>query len=353
MKALPRVILKTEYRANIYAQGLAFLINIFAYIISANFSFIWIELACLSFIGNNNTKAPTFFDRNIFNHFISIIAYYILAFAFDKHNLLYLCLVFVFTYYYFILKDQGYNKSMQLWMYVQALLIGTTFPTYPLWEKIAATLCGYLEAQLILNLAFAVLSSPNAHSRENKYIEIFNLNYRDWLDIRKPHVQLAIRGALTAVILYSICLSFHDIKPNWAVVAAIACLQRDDYQASLMAIKGLSLGTLLAWPLAALLICFAGNNLELVTAILWLSLLIGLTLSIEIILKPNLIFRILSSAAMLIAITCVALALKTNSYTYLNLKVLNSMLGCVVAIIILSLWEKIKYLNNKPQIFDT
>ena len=51
------------------------------------------------------------------------------------NHLLYICLILSFAYSFFILKDNGYHKSANLWMYLQALLIGTTFTNYAFYLK--------------------------------------------------------------------------------------------------------------------------------------------------------------------------------------------------------------------------
>ena len=103
-----------------------------------------------------------------------------------------------------------------------------------------------------------------------------------------------------------LCSKFNDIKPNWAVVGAIACLQRNDFNASLRAIKGVAIGSISAWPISNVISLW----------IKWTSrykrntgldiLLISLVCSFEISLKPRLHLQVISSGLMILAVTCVS-----------------------------------------------
>lgn len=333
--------LRAQYRANIYAQAFAFILNASLFGITSSNLFIWCELACLCFIANHTAKSPKFIDRNILNHFFSVMCYYLISVFVENIPALYLCLVFVFTYFYFILKDNGYNRSLHLWMYIQALLIGTTFTDYPFEYKILATILGYIEAQLLLNLVFKFMSNNETHEAESDYLNIFKIPITTWFDGSKAEVKLAIRGAFTAAITYAICSNFHDIKPNWAVVAAISCLQRDDYEASIRSIKAIAIGSLTGWPIAMVLIFICGNHSEIGTAMIWIFMLSGLVCSFELIIRPNLYLQIFSALTFLLAISAVAIALKIDSYNYLNLKVINSLIGVVISLIVLFIWDKL------------
>ncbi len=339
MDNLPKI--RPQFRANIYAQGIAFICNVGMYAITKNYFFLWTELACLSFIGTYNAKSPSFFDRNIFNHFISVILYYLVSLLILGNDVLYLCLIFLFTYSFFILRNNGYHKSLNLWMYIQALLIGTTFTSYPFEYKIIATVVAYIEAQLILNLSFLFLNSNLQHEAELRYSNVIKIPLKNWLDAKRPEVRLALRGSFTAAILYAICSSFHDTKPNWAVVAAVSCLQRDDYESSLRAIKSVGIGSFIGWPFSATLIYFLDGHTDISTIMLWALMLGALLCSFELALKPRLLIQILNTILFLMAVTCVAISLKINEYGYLDLKVINSLIGVGVGFISLELWRKV------------
>lgn len=340
--ALPSI--RSEFRANIYAQASAFIVNVGLFVITNNYIFIWIEFAALAFIGMYNAKSPKFFDRNILNHFISVMIFYLISMLIEDNHFLYICLIFIFTYFFFILKDNGYHKSVNLWMYLQALLIGTTFTYYPFYLKIIATAIAYIEAQVILNLAFKLLSTTAQHDAEMRYHRVLKIPLSTWFNFRRPEVRLAIRGSITAAILYALCSKFNDVKPNWAVVSAIACLQRNDFMASLRAIKGIAIGSIAAWPVASLLVYGLSGHQDISAVLLWVFLLISLVCSFEISIKPRLHMQIISSGLMILAITCVSTALETNTYAYLSLKVMNSLTGVSVAYLVLLIWNKSKQL---------
>lgn len=341
---LPKI--KERFRANIYAQGIAFFINISLYIYTQNALFIWTELAALSFIGAYNAKSPTFIDRNIFNHFISVMCYYLISVLIGNNHQLYLILIFIFTYSFFILRNNGYNKSLNLWMYIQALLIGTTFTAYPFHYKIIATVIGYVEAQLILNLTLHLLRNEEQYTAEKRYHEVIKISVTTWLDTSRSEVRLALRGSFTAAVLYALCSSFHDMKPNWAVVTAVSCLQRDDFVASFRAMKGVSLGSIIGYPLSVCLIYFLQHHVDVSTALIWVFTLIALTCSFELAAQPRLKFQILNSIFFLLAVTCVGISLQINSMSYMTLKVINSLIGVVGAFLSLLMWRKLH------QVFD-
>jgi hypothetical protein len=338
MGKLPKI--RPQFRASLAAQGIAFILNITLFVLTNNYFFIWTELACFCFFGGHIAKSPTFIDRNILNHFISVMAYYLISLLIEFNNTLYLCLIFSFTYVYFILRNNGYHKSFNLYMYIQALLIGTTFTSYPFHDKILATIVAYIEAQLILNLAFKFTKVRAVHETELRYHHVFKISAISWLDFQRPEVRLAIRGAFTAAILYALCSSFHDMKPNWAVVAALSCLQRDDYTASLRAIKGVGIGSLLGWPLAAGLIYILTDHIEISTALIWIFMLSAMVCSFELFIRPRLWLQILNSVLVLISVICVGVSLQIKGLGYLDLKVLNSLIGIVVAMVTLLIWQK-------------
>ncbi len=334
--------IKPQFRANIIAQGLAFIININCFIFSDNnYFFIWAELACFCFFGSYTSKGPAFFDRNLLNHFLSVMIYYLISLMIGSNHVLYLCLVFCFTYTYFILRGNGYHKSLNLFMYIQALLIGATFIDYPFHDKILATLFAYLEAQILLNIAFRFCKPATTHEAERYYHHIVKVPFTNWFDIKRSEVRLAIRGSFTAAILYTLCSSFHDMKPNWAVVAAISCLQRDDFSASMRAIKGVGIGSLFGWPLAAILIYVLSDHINISTGLIWILMLSVIICSFELFIQPRLWLQILNSILALMAMICTGISLQVKGFGYLDLKVINSLIGVTVALISLLLWQKI------------
>ncbi len=344
MNIVKFLLVKAQYRANITAQGLTFIINIAAFGCTQNYMFIWIQFACQCFLGVHIAKSPKFFDQNIFNHFMVVMGFYLVSLIIGENDFLYFGLIFIFTYCFYILKECGYEKSINIWTYVQALLIGTTFITFPFKYKILATIIGYFEAQIILNLCFIIFKNNEEHLTEPSFIEIKNISLSEWFNINKPQVRLAIRGSITAGLLYAICANFHDIRPNWAVVTAVSALLRDDKSASLRVIKGVTIGSLVGWPLAVALVILLGTSSEAAIFCLWLSLILALVLSFELKTNPSLNKQIASSIVFLFSIVCFSVALKNFAYPYLHLKVINSLIGDAVALIVLIAWEESKKL---------
>ena len=78
MAKLPKI--RPQFRANLAAQGIAFILNITLFVLTNNYFFIWTELACFCFFGGHIAKSPTFIDRNILNHFISMMTYSLISF---------------------------------------------------------------------------------------------------------------------------------------------------------------------------------------------------------------------------------------------------------------------------------
>lgn len=343
---LEKFNIKPEFRANVYAHAITFVINIMLYTISSSFFFLWVELASLCFIGYNNSKSKNFFDHNIRNHFIAVVLFYLIAHIALKNNIAYLILIFAFTYLYFILKDNGFSKSFQLWMYIQALLIGTTFTHFSFQDKILATIFGYLEAQLILNFTLTFFKNDNSHEPELSYPKILKIPFKNFISLKNNTVLLAIRGAISAALLYAVCISLHDLKPNWAVVVVVSCLQRDDSIASTRAIKGTAIGSIIGWPISVGILNIFSHNITLCTLLLWILIIFAFMVSLEQVRNPTLNRQIILTVLFLSILTCVATSLHSSSYSYIHLKIFNSLAGVSTAFCALFLWNKSKLWYN-------
>lgn len=344
---LENLKIKSEFKANVYAHSVSFLVNIIGYTITSSFFFIWLELASLCFIGFNNVKSKSFFDHNIRNHFITVMLFYAIAHFALRNHIAYLILISIFTYIYFILKDNGFNKSFQLWMYIQALLIGTTLINFSFEDKISATVLGYLEAQLILNITLSLFKNDNLHEKEPSYFRVLRIPLRSFISLKNKTVLLAIRGAISAGALYALCISLNDLKPNWAVVVLISCLQRDDNDASMRVIKGTTIGSVIGWPVSIAILSIFAHNITLCTLFLWLLIIVTFVLSLEQLSQPTLNKQILLTVLFLAILTAVATCLHSGGYTYVHLKIFNSLIGALTGFCALWLWNKFKICYKK------
>lgn len=341
-KKPPMPLLRKEFRANILAHATAFIINIGLYAATHNYFFIWLQIASLSFIGVYNSRSNKIIDFNLINHFISVMLFYLISMLIGHNESLYLCLIFIFTYIFFILKNNGYHHSFNLWMYIQALLIGTTFTKYPFSMKLIATCFGFIEAMVLLNIMLLIFKNNTDYQAEPYYHRIIKIPAYQWLDNKRPEVKLAIRGAFTAAILYAICTTFNDIKPNWAVVTAVICLTRDDKAASLKAMIGMTIGTIIGWPICLLIAQYLNSYTDVVAVLTWLFLLIGLIYSFEATIKPRLITSVFITISLFITVACVSISLNIDgSIRYINLKGINSVVGIIFSLISLMAWEKL------------
>ncbi|MFN7094433.1 MAG: FUSC family protein, partial [Burkholderiales bacterium] len=287
------------------------------------------------------------FDRNLFNHFVIVLAYYLIYKIAENYDLTYFLLVFIFTYIFFVLKDSGFGNSLTVWTYIQSLFIATSFISFPFYQKIMGTLLAYLEAQLILYLCFYLIPSPTAYVADKKIEAIKQLTLSAWFNPTRPAVQLAIRGAVTAGLLYFICVTIvtNDIKPNWAVIVAISCLFKDDDVASNRSMISCAIGTFLSWPISIMLIKAFSHNPQAGVVLLWLNLILGLIFLFEYNLSKTYRPQILGVMFMTLALTCVYIALDLNSNYYLHLKMTNNIIGLGWAFLVLKAWQGVKLIK--------
>ena len=108
MKIFPSFIfnIRHEYRANVVAQSVCFIINCVLYYVTDDMIFTWIAIATISFIGVVTSQPKhNILDRNLLNHLLVVILYYIFSDISFNFHLAYFGLIFIFTYVFFILKD--------------------------------------------------------------------------------------------------------------------------------------------------------------------------------------------------------------------------------------------------------
>ena len=258
------------------------------------------------------------------------------------NHIAYVCLIFTFTYIYFILKDNGFSKSFQVWMYIQALLIGTTFINFSFQEKIFATTVGYLEGQLILHLAFFIFKNKNAHEKESSYKDIITIPIKNWFSLNNKTVLLALRGSISAAVLYAICILINDLKPNWAVVVLVSSLQRDDSVASMRVIKGTAIGSIIGWPISIAVLAILSNNPSICPIVLWLLVVLAFMFSLEQVKTPTLTRQVILTILFLVIVTCIVISINAASYTYVHSKIFNSLAGAFAAFCVLLSWDKCK-----------
>ena len=341
---LPKPRLHREYRANIIAQAVCFILNCGLYAYTNNHIFTWIALATSLFIGFVNSHGKKFFDQSLFNHLIVIVVYYFIAALLFSHHVAYFALIFIFTYVFFILKDSGFDKSMTLWTYIQALVVATTFTDFPFSQKILATIIAYIEAQLILNIFFKFMPSRIKYIPEKSIFSIWKMKLSDWTSIYNSNVQLALRGSIIAGMIYILCSTIipNDMKPNWAAISAVSCLLRNDDIASINSMVSTGIGSFLGWISSLFIIHFFEHEVELNLALLWVSLLLGLICIFEFRRTQNRIAQILSVMFFLMTVTCMALIFDTGGKLYLNLKIFNTIIGVIGAFIALKIWRKMQ-----------
>ncbi len=339
--------IRNEYRANIVAQSLCFVINCAIYYISDNSIFLWVAIATICFIGIVTSQPKkTIFDRNIFNHFIMVVVYYTISELTSGYHFAYFILIFIFTYVFFILKDSGYDKSVTIWTYVQCLAVATTLTQLPFQTKIVATIISYIEAQVVLYISFRVFPSGINYVRENYIFNFKHGRIKEWYAINSEKVKLAIRGTLTAGILYIICVTLvsNDLKPNWAVVVAIGCILKNDDVASKRTIISGVIGTFVGLLASSLIIKYNSIHYHnLMVLLLWVSLVISIICMFEYRITFSSRPQILGIVAVTVALTCLYIILDLNSTLYLELRIINNYLGIGGALIAYIIWRSIKH----------
>lgn len=306
---------------------------------------MWVGMACVTFIGIIRSQPKQrFFDINLLNHLIIVAAYYFLFVIFSDFQLIYFCLIFIFTYIFFILKDNEFAQSVTLWTYIQALMIATSFIKFPFSYKIAATMLAYIESQAIIYLCFKIFPSHVEYVQESFILNFDNLKNINWFDYRNKTVHLAIRGALVASILYIICVNMvaNDLKPNWAVVVAISCLMRNDDEGSKRSMISCAVGSLLGWGISIILIKYLGSNTHAAGVIAWITLILGIIFIFEFSISKTYTTQILSITCLIIALSCMYIILELDSTFYLHLKIINNIIGVVGTLIALEIWIKLK-----------
>lgn len=339
--------IRPAYKANVFAQSICFIINCSVYYISDNPLFLWVAIATICFIGVVTSQPPRkIFDINIFNHFVVVIIYYIVSHLSAGYHFTYFGLIFIFTYVFFILKDSGYDKSLTIWTYVQCLAVATTLTELPFHIKITATIISYVESQLVIYIAFRLFPSGVDYVKENNIINLKQVRLIEWYSLHLEKVKLAIRGAMTAGVLYIICVTLvsNDLKPNWAVVVAIGCILKNDDAGSKRTIITGIIGTFIGLLVSSLVIKY--NNISyhnLVVLLLWISLVISIICMFEyrITLSPR--PQILGIVAVTVALTCLYLILDQNGKFFLELRVINNYLGIGAALIAYVVWKLFKH----------
>lgn len=347
--------LKKEYRANVVAQSLCILINTMLFVYTKYISFLWINISCIMFIGVVRSQPKgKLFDVNLTNHLIIVLGYYILYSVLSRHQVSYFCLIFIFTYIFYILKDSGFTSSVSLWTYIQSLMIATSLTNFPFELKLISTIFAYTESLLILFICFKLFPSNIDYVPEKFILDFKYLKSLVWFDFKSLTVKLAIRGAIVASAIYIVCviLIYNDPKPNWAVIVAVSCLMRDDDSGGKRSMISCAIGSLLGWIISILIIKYVAGNIELAATISWISTILGLIFIFEFSMSKTMLTQILSIVSLLVAITALYIALSNNSEFYLHLKIMNNMIGIVGTLISLEAWIKLKKYLNKTISID-
>ncbi|MFN8769537.1 MAG: FUSC family protein [Neisseriaceae bacterium] len=337
---LNQLNLKNRYLANIVAQTLCLFINCLLFYITRNYVFVWVSISALCFIGVVTSQPKhRIIDRNLVNHLITVLLYYIFSHICLEFDFVYFILIFVFTYIFFILKDSGYDKSLTTWTYIQCLLFATTLTHMTFSTKFYSTIVGWIETQLTLWLSFKLFPSSEQYILEKWIYNLKHIKLKEWVSLSYVKVQLAVRGALTAGILYLVCvLVVKDIKPNWSVIAAVACLLKDDDVGSKRTIISFILGTLIGFLISWLIIYLNFRHDELIMMFLWINMIIAVICIFEYKITLSIKAQIIGIAAVTISLTCLYLALNLNGHFYLVLRATNNIMGIIAALLAYILW---------------
>lgn len=332
--------LNSEYKANIISHLLCFVINVSLYILTNHLFFLFVETSCICLIGYTNSQNG-WINANINKQFIIVSVYYVLSSLLIPHHHAYFVMVFIFTYLFFVYKDNGFSQSLNSWTYGQALLIATTFTFYPLSNKLLANFCGLIMAQFSLNFCLKIYPSPNKFIADNSLKEIFHhKNLAFFFAFNQSYVKLAIRGAVTAACLYIISTDlFHDARPNWAVATAISCLFRTDEAAITRSIQGSFFGLILGSLISALYIFLFAHHQVITVLIVWLSTFWTLIYLFEYRLNPNVKHYAIGTMFFVLAIVSLFTALDMNSIDALFLRVGNVFVGILFAFLAQKSWN--------------
>ena len=352
MQKIIHPLINSQYRANMVAQSICLLINCWLYALTDNSIYIWVAIAAICFIGGITSYPKNrIINHNLLNHLIIVVSYYILGGMIVDFDYVYFILVFLFTYAFFIVKESGYDKSLNLWTYIQCLAFPTTLLEMPIAIKIYSTFIAYLEVQLVLWLSFKVFPSPELYVQEHR---IYNFNYirlLNWFTLKDDKVKLAIRGAVTAGLLYLICVVFvaKDVKPNWAVIAAVSCLLKDNSISSKRTIIGIMFGSIIGFELSWIVI--KGNTFysSFTIFILWITLIIAAICIFEYKRTLSVIPQIIGMTAVMVCFTCMYLVLELNSRFYLDLRLINNIIGLIGASIAYFIWMLYKKYSKYNQ----
>ncbi|MBP9742492.1 MAG: hypothetical protein KBD37_03945 [Burkholderiales bacterium] len=304
------------------------------------------SIACITFIGIIRSQPTSkFYDINLLNHLVIIAIYYFLYALLNDFHFTYFCLIFVFTYIFFILKDNGFGQSVTLWTYIQALMIATSFIEFPFSHKIAATMLAYIETQIVVYACFKLFPSNVEYMKEAFILNFDKLRQINWFNYQNNiPVKLAIRGSLSAGILYIICVSMvtNDLKPNWAAVVAVSCLMRDDDDGSKRSMISCAVGSLIGWGVSIIMIQYLAIDIRTAAIIAWITLILGLIFIFEFSISKTYLTQILSIVFLIISLSAMYIILKLDSKFYLHLKIINNIIGVVGTLIALEIWVKLK-----------
>lgn len=342
--------LKRHYLANIIAQTACLFINCLLFYLTRNYALIWTAVSSICFIGIITSQPDKkIIDRNLVNHLLVVLIYYAFSHICLEFNFAYFVLVFIFTYVFFILKDSGYDKSLTTWTYVQCLAFATTLVNMAFSVKIYATLLGWLEAQLLLFLSFKLFPTINTYVAEKWIYNLNHIKLNEWINTSYEKVQLAIRGSLTAGVLYLVCVLvvLGDIKPNWSVIAAVACLFKNDDAGSRRTIISFTVGTLVGFVLSWLIIKFHVNHHEIMLILLWVSLLVTIICIFEYKITLSIKPQVIGVIAVTITLTTLYLVLDLNGKFYLELRAINNFMGILAAFLAYVIWVLYKKYSNK------
>lgn len=338
--------LNSQYRANIIAQAICFIINCSLYTITSNPLFIWVCISTIMFIGITPSQPKNkFWDNNLIHKMLFIIIFYFLSTISFKIQNSYLILIVIFIYVFYILKSSGYDKSLTLWTLTQTIMFMSSTDQLSLNYKFFGTGIAFFEAQIAIFVCFYFFPSNVEYIVEPTIWDIKKIPLREWINPNYEKVRLAIRGTLAASILYLICTHYinnNDAHPNLAVIMAISALLRNDDDGGWHTIISSIIGSIFGFTMAYIVIKLNTYAHGIIPFILWLSILSALIFIFKYTISKTYLIQILAISFIIVATISAYTVLDQSSNFYLHLRLVNNILGIVLVFITLNLWILIK-----------
>lgn len=346
--------LNSQYRANVVAQAICFIINCVLFSIYYEPLYIWMCISTITFIGVISSQPKQkFWDTNLLHHLLFVLIFYILATISYDISAAYFILIIIFTYIFYILKDSGYDKSLTIWTLIQAIMFLSSTNQISLTNKILGTGIAFIEAQTIIFICFRLFPTDIEYIAEPKLADIKKISLDEWINPKHSKVRLAIRGTLVTAVLYFVCIYFvsNDLRPNWAIITAISALLRDDDQGGWHTLISGVIGSFFGFIMSYVVIKLNIYAPHLIPIILWLSLLTAIIFMFEYMITKTYTTQILGISFTIVATISAYAVLDLNSKFYLHLRLINNLLGIAFSFCALCIWIGVKkiYLREETR----